>query len=152
MEVMKSWPSCYSWAYTDQRTRQMLRSRSSWPTAAVSAGHEAQIVIVNEAVDLMKQVVADNVLPVGWPPFLRRPSLTRFPFTFEPAAPAPVGLRTATWRGRMHSSPVRPRLPICLPGQTTQRASETGPPHCKGMIQADGEGFYEGASVMLALE
>ena len=36
---------------------------------AVSAGHEAQIVIANEAVDLMKQVVADNVMPVGWPPF-----------------------------------------------------------------------------------
>lgn len=36
---------------------------------AVSAGHEAQIVIANEAVDLMKQVVADNLMPFGWPPF-----------------------------------------------------------------------------------
>jgi predicted peroxiredoxin len=36
---------------------------------AVSAGHEAQIFIANEAVDLMKQVVADSVMPVGWPPF-----------------------------------------------------------------------------------
>ena len=36
---------------------------------AVSAGHEAQIIIANEAVDLMKQVVADNLMPFGWPPF-----------------------------------------------------------------------------------
>ena len=36
---------------------------------AVSAGHEAQIVIANEAVDLIKQVVADNLMPFGWPPF-----------------------------------------------------------------------------------
>ena len=36
---------------------------------AVSAGHEAQIFIANEAVDLMKQVVADSVMPVGWEPF-----------------------------------------------------------------------------------
>ena len=38
-------------------------------SGAVSAGHEAQIFIANEAVDLMKQVVADSVMPVGWPPF-----------------------------------------------------------------------------------
>lgn len=38
-------------------------------TGAVSAGHEAQIIIANEAVDLMKRVVADNLMPFGWPSF-----------------------------------------------------------------------------------
>src|SRR5207253_2012105 len=36
---------------------------------AVQAGHEAQIVLANEAVDLMSGVVADNLMPFGWPPF-----------------------------------------------------------------------------------
>ncbi len=36
---------------------------------AVSAGHEAQIFIANEVVDLMKQVVGESVMPVGWPAF-----------------------------------------------------------------------------------
>jgi predicted peroxiredoxin len=36
---------------------------------AVQAGHEAQIVIANEAVDLVTSVVADNLMPFGWPPF-----------------------------------------------------------------------------------
>src|SRR2546423_421852 len=36
---------------------------------AVQAGHEAQIVLANEAVDLMSGVIADNLMPFGWPPF-----------------------------------------------------------------------------------
>lgn len=36
---------------------------------AVEAGHEAQIVLANEAVGLMNQTVADNLMPFGWPPF-----------------------------------------------------------------------------------
>ena len=36
---------------------------------AVQASHEAQIVLANEAVDLMNGVVADNLMPFGWPPF-----------------------------------------------------------------------------------
>ncbi len=36
---------------------------------AVQAGHEVQIVLANEAVDLMSGVVADNLMPFGWPPF-----------------------------------------------------------------------------------
>ena len=36
---------------------------------AVQAGHETQIVIANEAVDLMSGVIADNLMPFGWPPF-----------------------------------------------------------------------------------
>ena len=36
---------------------------------AVQAGHEAQIVLANEAVDLMTASVADNLVPYGWPPF-----------------------------------------------------------------------------------
>ena len=36
---------------------------------AVQAGHEAQIVLANEAVDLMTAAVIDNLMPFGWPPF-----------------------------------------------------------------------------------
>ncbi len=36
---------------------------------AVQAGHETQIVLANEAVDLMSGVVAENLMPFGWPPF-----------------------------------------------------------------------------------
>lgn len=35
---------------------------------AVEAGHEPQVVLMGDAVILMKTVVADNVLPMGWPP------------------------------------------------------------------------------------
>ena len=36
---------------------------------AVQAGHETQIVLANEAVDVMSGVVAENLMPFGWPPF-----------------------------------------------------------------------------------
>src|SRR2546428_832299 len=36
---------------------------------AVQAGHETQIVLANEAVDLMSGVIAENLMPFGWPPF-----------------------------------------------------------------------------------
>ena len=36
---------------------------------AVQAGHEAQIVLANEAVDLLTAAVVDNLVPFGWPPF-----------------------------------------------------------------------------------
>lgn len=36
---------------------------------AVEAGHEAIIVLANEAVVLMSGTVAENVHGVGWPPF-----------------------------------------------------------------------------------
>jgi predicted peroxiredoxin len=36
---------------------------------AKQAGHEAQIVLANEAVDLMTGPVAENLVPFGWPPF-----------------------------------------------------------------------------------
>ena len=35
---------------------------------AVQTGHEVQIVVANEAVDLMNTVVAENLMPFGWPP------------------------------------------------------------------------------------
>ncbi len=34
----------------------------------VEAGHEAVITLFGDAVVLMKQTVADSVVPVGWPP------------------------------------------------------------------------------------
>jgi hypothetical protein len=34
----------------------------------VEAGHEAEIHIFGDAVVLMKNVVANSVVPVGWPP------------------------------------------------------------------------------------
>jgi predicted peroxiredoxin len=36
---------------------------------AVEAGHEAIIVLANEAVTLLNSTVAENVHGVGWPPF-----------------------------------------------------------------------------------
>jgi len=36
---------------------------------AIQSGHEAQIVLANEAVDLMTAAVVENLVPFGWPPF-----------------------------------------------------------------------------------
>ncbi len=35
---------------------------------AVDAGHQAEISIFGDAVVLIKDVVANNVVPMGWPP------------------------------------------------------------------------------------
>ncbi len=35
---------------------------------AVDAGHQAEISLFGDAVVLMKDVVANSVVPVGWPP------------------------------------------------------------------------------------
>ena len=35
---------------------------------AIEAGHEAHIVLFGDAVVLMKETVANSVVPVGWPP------------------------------------------------------------------------------------
>ena len=35
---------------------------------AVEAGHEAQIILFGDAVVVMKDEVADSIVPVGWPP------------------------------------------------------------------------------------
>jgi predicted peroxiredoxin len=36
--------------------------------AFIEGGHEVQIFLLGEAVTLMRTVVADAVVPVGWPP------------------------------------------------------------------------------------
>lgn len=36
---------------------------------ASEAGHEPIVVLANEAVDLMHNVVAEHLMPFGWPPF-----------------------------------------------------------------------------------
>ena len=36
---------------------------------AVEAGHQAEISLFGDAVVLMKDEVANSVVPVGWPPF-----------------------------------------------------------------------------------
>ncbi|TME96924.1 MAG: MBL fold metallo-hydrolase, partial [Chloroflexi bacterium] len=56
----------------------------------------------------------------SWPRHSRRRSRS----TFEPAAPAPVGWRKRTSRGRTRSSPRRRRLPISWPGPTAQQVSK----------------------------
>ncbi len=33
------------------------------------AGHEVQIEVAGDATVLLRTVVAENLLPVGWPPF-----------------------------------------------------------------------------------
>ncbi len=35
---------------------------------AVEAGHQAEVQLFGDAVVLMKDVVANNVVPMGWPP------------------------------------------------------------------------------------
>ncbi|MEE9285929.1 MAG: hypothetical protein V3V35_09415 [Dehalococcoidia bacterium] len=35
---------------------------------AIEAGHEAQIVLFGDAVVVMKDEVANSVVPMGWPP------------------------------------------------------------------------------------
>ncbi len=35
---------------------------------AVDAGHQAEVSLFGDAVVLMKDVVANNVVPMGWPP------------------------------------------------------------------------------------
>ena len=35
---------------------------------AVDAGHEAQIILFGDAVVVMKDSVAEAIVPVGWPP------------------------------------------------------------------------------------
>lgn len=35
---------------------------------AVEAGHQPQIALVGDAVVLMRDVIANSVVPVGWPP------------------------------------------------------------------------------------
>ena len=37
-------------------------------SAFAEAGHVAQIFLLGEAVTLMRTVVAESVVPVGWPP------------------------------------------------------------------------------------
>jgi len=36
--------------------------------SAVESGHEAEVALFGDAVVLMKDVVANNVVPMGWPP------------------------------------------------------------------------------------
>lgn len=39
-----------------------------YANAAVESGHEARIGLIADAVVLMKDIVANSVVPVGWPP------------------------------------------------------------------------------------
>ena len=47
-------------------------TRAAFPfilaNGAIEAGHEAEVFLAGEAVYLMKQPVAEAVVPVGWPP------------------------------------------------------------------------------------
>jgi len=40
-----------------------------WAAALQEAGHEIRIELAGDATVLMRRAVADNVTPVGWPPF-----------------------------------------------------------------------------------
>ena len=39
-----------------------------WANAAVEAGHQAEIYLFGDATVLMRDPVANSVVPVGWPP------------------------------------------------------------------------------------
>jgi predicted peroxiredoxin len=41
----------------------------AWASALADAGHEVRIELAGDGVVLMRTVVADNLHPVGWPPF-----------------------------------------------------------------------------------
>ncbi|MEE8470007.1 MAG: hypothetical protein V3S51_01615 [Dehalococcoidia bacterium] len=47
-------------------------TKSAFPfllaNGAVEAGHEAEISLFGDSVILMKDVIANNVVPMGWPP------------------------------------------------------------------------------------
>ena len=47
-------------------------TRAAFPfilaNGAIEAGHQAQVFLAGEAVYLMKDTVANAVVPVGWPP------------------------------------------------------------------------------------
>ncbi len=36
--------------------------------AAVEEGHQAEVIVMGDAVVIMKDVVRDAIVPVGWPP------------------------------------------------------------------------------------
>ena len=69
-------------AYGETAPRDKILIKSAWgsadPTQASFAfhhanafaegGHPVQIFLLGEAVSLMRTVVADSVVPVGWPP------------------------------------------------------------------------------------
>ncbi len=40
-----------------------------WASALREAGHDVRIELAGDATVLMRSAVADNVTPVGWPPF-----------------------------------------------------------------------------------
>src|SRR3989442_8434641 len=70
---------------------------------AKQAGHEAQIVLANEAVDLLTGPVAENLVPFGWPPFkeiLAETVAGGIPLhAFTPCSPAP-GVAEAELQGQ----------------------------------------------------
>ena len=39
-----------------------------WANAAVEAGHQAEIYLYGDATVVMRDAVANSVVPVGWPP------------------------------------------------------------------------------------
>jgi hypothetical protein len=40
----------------------------AWASALKEAGHEVRIELAGDATVLMRTVVANNIMPVGWPP------------------------------------------------------------------------------------
>jgi predicted peroxiredoxin len=68
--------------YRDQEVSMKILVKSAWgsddPTksafaflhanALAEAGHDAQIFLLGEAVSLMREPVANAIVPVGWPP------------------------------------------------------------------------------------
>jgi hypothetical protein len=72
-------------AATTNSTKLKILMKSAWgsddPTKAAfpflhgdalsEAGHEVQIFLLGEAVSLMRKSVANAVVPVGWPPWVK---------------------------------------------------------------------------------
>ena len=57
---------CFSTNGSENPTKAVLPFLSA--NGAVEAGHEPAISLFGDAVVLMKEAVANSVVPVGWPP------------------------------------------------------------------------------------
>jgi predicted peroxiredoxin len=51
----------------------ILHTKAAFPflhgNALAEDGHEVQIFLLGEAVFIMRDPIADSIVPVGWPPF-----------------------------------------------------------------------------------
>jgi predicted peroxiredoxin len=82
-QPLRAWPLCFETgnrAFYEANMKVLVKSawgsddptKAAFPflhaNALAEAGHDAQIFLLGEAVSLMRDPVANAVVPVGWPP------------------------------------------------------------------------------------